>query len=392
MRLSRVLSSVALSAAAAAMLAAMPTPAAADHGASYAFAQQKVYGMTLSAAPGSNATLSGDPRGFSVRMSTDAAIAALGLGVAFNGGLDARQAFVTPALPAAPAENYSGNAPAGFSNPAGERVLLQHPLVTTAPGVPNGFVTTAPVMGDFTQGFNFARSDAYATPNPDTAVAPPGPGVPPANVPPGSWPPGGTAVPSGKLFAAVGTPGTLSIDSVAEALMTDVKHDTVATGVSDWTATGAFVVSGAANSRAVVSFDFSLVERLVVFASDPSGDGAVASNRLSLDIFDTSGRSVFGPFLGANPSSMRMLTSWSTLAETYNNATFIPGHMYPGPVSVRFQSTALAPGRYTFAIKGGSTAMAVAVPEPGTTAALAAAAATLLAGGAIRRRRRMPQA
>jgi len=391
MRCSHAISAAAILAVATSF-AAIPSPATANPSTSYAFAQQKVYGMTLSAAPGSNATISGDPAGFAVKMSTDASIAALGLGVSFNGGLDPRQSFVTPALPAAPAENYSGNAPVGFSTPAGERVLLQHPLVTTAAGVPNGFTTTAPVVGDFTDGFNFARSDAYATPNPDTAVAPPGSGTPPANVPPGSWPPSGTAVPSGKIFAAVGTPGTLSIDSVAEANLTTAPHDALATGVSDWTATGVFFVSGAAGSRAVVSFDFSLVERLVVFSTATSDDGAVASNRLSLDIFDSSGRSVFGPLLGANPSSIRMLTSVSTFAETYNNATAIPGHLYPGPVNVNFQSTALAPGRYSFAIKGGSTAMAVAVPEPGTTAALAAAAATLLAGGAIRRRRRMPQA
>ena len=135
MRCSRAIPNAAFLLAAAAC-AAIPSPAAANPSTSYAFAQQKVYGMTLSAAPGSSATISGDPAGFAVKMSTDASIAALGLGVSFNGGLDPRQSFVTPALPAAPVENYAGNAPAGFSTPAGERVLLQHPLITTAAGVP----------------------------------------------------------------------------------------------------------------------------------------------------------------------------------------------------------------------------------------------------------------
>jgi len=361
------------------------TGAEASPGASYAFAQQKVYGMTISASPGSSATISGDPVGFSVKMSTDAAISALGLGVSSNGGLDPLQSFVTPAIPAAAPENYSGNAPAGFSTPPFERVLLQHPLVPTAPGVPNGFVTTAPVAGDFTEGFNFARSDAYATPNPDVTVAPPGVGSPPS----GAWPTNGTAVPAGKLFAPVGAPGTLSIDSVAEALMTSAPHSTLGTGVSDWTVTGGFTIAGASSSRAVVSLDFNIVERLVVYSSALEDNGTVAANRLAFDVFDSSGRSVFGPFLGANPSSTRMLTSLSTFTETYNNATFVPGHLYPGPVNVNFQTTALAPGHYSFTVKGGSSAFAVAVPEPGTGAILATLAVTLSAAAGVRRLRRV---
>lgn len=351
---------------------------------SYAFAQQKIYGMTLTAAPGSSATLSGDAMGFSAKMSSDAAITALGTGISHNGGLDALQSFISPALPLPPVENYSGPVPPGFSNPAGERVLIQ--AVPTAWGNPNGFTTTAPVAGNFTNGQNFARSDVYATPNPDVGGGV-GSGSPPANVPPGRWPSDGNNIPSANLFAPIGTPGTLSIDTVAEVLMTDMPHNTIGTGVSDWALTGAFFVRGDASARAVVSFDFNLVERLVV-SSDPVNDNkAEASNRLAFDVFDAGGQSVFGPFLGANPSSARMLTSISTFSQTYNNATFIPSHMYPGPVLVNFQTMPLAPGRYTFAIKGTSTAHAVAVPEPAGIVAIAATAATLGMFHRCRRRR-----
>lgn len=358
------------------------TRALASHGAAYAFAQQKVYGMTLVATPGSTATLAGDPAGFVVRMGSAATISAFTAGVSFNGGLDTPQAFVGTGSPAQPPENWVGNLPPGFSTPAAERVLLQ--AVPTAPGVPNGFVTTAPVATDFTLGDNVARADAYATPNPDTAIAPPGSGTPPANVPPGSWPPAGVGVPAGKLFAPIGTPGTLSIDSVAESLLTNRPHDTFATSIADWTVTGGFHVLGDAATRAAVSFDFNLVERLVVYSGGTGLDAATASNRLALDIFDAGGRSVFGPLLGANPSSTRMLTSLTTFSQTYNNATFIPAHLYPGPVVVNFQTLPLAPGRYTFEIKGTTTAEVVAVPEPSATAAIASAVAVVL----VRARRR----
>lgn len=369
---------------AASMLVSLSSPARA---ASYAFAEQKIFGMTFTAAPGSTATISGDPMGFSVKMSTDAAITAIGTGISHNGGLDALQSYVTPALPAAPVENYSGPSPVGFSMPTGERVLLQ--LVTTAPGSPNGFSTADPVPGNFTVGQNFARSDAYATPNPNIGgVA--GQGFSPADVPVGSWPIVGNNIPSSKLFAPIGTPGTLSIDTVAEVLMTDQPHNTIGTGVSDWTVTGAFSINGSATDRAVVSLDFNLVERLVVF-SDPYNDNkADASNRLALDIFDAAGRSVFGPFLGTNPSSARMLTSISTFAETYNNATFIPSHLYPGPNVVNFQTLPLGPGRYTYEIKGSSTARAVSVPEPSAATAVGSTAAVLLVAG-WRRTRRLHQ-
>lgn len=343
--------------------------------ASYGFSQQKVYGMTFTAAPGSTATISGDPAGFSMRMSTDAAISSIGPGISHNGGLDALQSFVTPSIPAAPAENYSGPLPAGFSTPSNERVLLQ--VTPTAAGVANGFSTTSPVSGNFASGLNYARSDAYATPNPDTGGAV-GSGTPPANAPPGSWPPLGRNIPSSKLFAPIGTPGTLSIDTVAEALLTDEPHGTIGTGVSDWTVTGAFFIDATDPSgRAVVSFDFNLTERLVVFADSSADNTASAANRLSLDIFDSSGHSVFGPFLGANPSSTRHLASISTFSETYNNSTYIPSHLYPGPLIVNFQTLPLPAGRYSYAIKGSSTAHAVAVPEPSASASIGSLLVTL---------------
>lgn len=357
------------------ILPAWLAPAAPYPGAVYAFAQQKVYGMTMTATPGSSATVIGDPLGFAVKMSTKAAVDSFPGVVAHNGGLDAQQSFLGSGSPVQPVENYSGNAFPGMSMPPNERVLLQ--LNPTPAGNPAGFATSVPTAANFPSGDNFSRSDVYATPNPDNALAPPGSGTIPANVPPGSWPPDGTTVAIGKLFAPIGTPGTLSIDLVAETLLTDADHGSIASGVADWVVTGKFRIAGAAESRAAISLDFNIVERMAVYSYEPLTNIATASNAFAMDVLDGNGRSVFGPFLGANPSITRLLSSPATGSETYNNHTLIPTHVYPGPVIVNFQTLPLAPGDYTFTVKGTTTAYVSAVPEPSTGVSLGIAAAAL---------------
>lgn len=357
------------------------------HNPAYAFAQQKVYGMTITDGNGSKATITAKP--FSMSMQTAATYDTIGTQT-FNAGLDPKQAFVTPTGDPKPGENWSGNVPPNgggvFSNPARERVLLQN--AKTPWGDPQALRLDLPTATDFTPGANFARADGYVTKNPDTTVGPDASGVTPTGT---GWNQNGVNIAAGKLFQNVGTPGTLSIDSVAEVLLTSSPHDTHATSVSNWTATGKFDVAnnthGGGDTK--VTFSFNLVERLVVYSETGAtlGDAATASNTLAFDVFDAKGISVFsGNFSsGQNPSSTRMLTSVTNFSQTYNNATNGPTHLYPGPKSVEFQTSPLKSGTYTFMITGESVAKAVAVPEPGALAALASAAATLVVVARSRR-------
>ncbi|MBU6223154.1 MAG: hypothetical protein KGR24_10470 [Planctomycetes bacterium] len=351
----------------------------------YAFAQQKIYGMTLTPVDGANATLVGDPLGFAVKMSTAASVDSFpGVG-AHNGGLDAEQSFIGSLLPGPAPENWTNNAPAGYSIPTGERVLQQ--WNPTGTGGPKGITVGIPVPADFSAGHNFARSDAYTAPQPDPLPPGPASATIPANVPPGSWPPVGSTVNIGHLFAPIGSPDTLSIDLVAETLLTDVAHGTISDGVSDWAVTGKFsVVSTDPNARCGVSLDFNVVERMAVYSVSPLTNIATCSNEFSFDVLDSLGNSVFGGLLGSNPSIARLLSSPATGSETYNNNTNIPTHIYPGPGATSFQTVPLPPGDYSFTIKGTSTAYVSALPEPGMNAALAIVAA----GGAAWWRRRRP--
>ena len=358
-----------------------PTPFA-----TYAFAQQKVYGMTLTAVPGGNATLVGDALGFSVKMSTSASVDALpGIGAQI-GGLDALQTFISSGLPLPPPENYTNNTPVGFSLPVGERVLQQ--LNPTGQGGPKGITNGIPVAADFLSGDNFGRGDAYVAPNPNVLPLGPGSGTIPPNVPLGSWPPLGSQIDRTHLFAPIGSADTLSIDSVAETLLTDFPPGVISNGLADWVATGKFAITSPdPQARVGVSFDFNVIERMVVYSSEPLTNIAVATNSLAFDVFDSLGGSVFGGLLGSNPSVVRLLASPASGAETYNNHTNVPTHVYPGPGATNFQTVPLGPGDYSFTLKGTSTAYVSALPEPGMTNAVALAAA---GGGAawMRQRRR----
>jgi len=345
-----------------------PQAQAIDPQAVYAFAEQKIYGMTLTGVPGSTATVSGDPLGFSVKMTSAATADNFPGVVAHNGGLDVLQSFISNGSVLPPVQNYIANTP--FSAPTNERVLTQ--LTPTIAGVAQGFDTTDPVAA-FVPGQNYARADAYVAPYTDTAnVNPPYSGT----VPSGSgWPAAGTPISTGHLFAPVGSADTLAIDSVAESLLTNADHDSIGSGVSDWVVTGKFHIFGNAGQQAALSLDFNLVERLVVYSYSPLVNISTASNSLSFDVLDSHGRSVYGPFLGTNPSSTRLLSSPATGSETYNNNTGIISHLYPGPVLVNFQTKPLSVGDYTFTIKGTTTAYVSAVPEPGTNLSLGMAGA-----------------
>lgn len=382
-RFPRLFRQLAVSALATLALAGLGTRAHAQTSApkaDYAFAQQKVYGMhiSLDVPAASVATLSGNP--FGVTTKTAAVYSPIPGTSAFNDGLESQQAFSGPGTPLAPAENYSGNVPTGFSVPDRERVLLQ--LNPTPWGTAQGSVTNAPSLSDFPASNNFARADVYATPNPNNTVAPNGSGSLPVSGPGGLYPADGIGVPAGNLFSS-GT-GTLSMDSAAEALLTDSGIGTFATGISEWVVLGGFQLVGGVGQ---VSLNFSLVERLVAFASGVDKGVVTASNSLSWDVRGINNQSVWGPN-GQNPSTTRILPRPNNglSGQTDNNNTLIDTDLYPGPNIVTFQTPVLQPGEYTFVIRGDSSVDVNAVPEPSTNAMIGLAAATL--GGLTYRRRR----
>lgn len=324
-----MIAATALAFAAQSSRAADPAPTAM-----YAFAQQKIYGMTLSPIPGGSALLVGDTAGFVVKMSTAASVdSAPGIN-AHIGGLDADQSFIGSGLPLPPPENWTNNAPLGYSVPVSERVLVQ--LNPTGQGVPKGITKGIPVPSDFALNNNFARSDVYTAPNPDPLP----PGAASATIPTlplGSWPPLGSMVNTNRLFAGIGSPNTLSVDLIAETLLTSATHGTISNGISDWAVAGKFsVISEDPNARVGVSLDFNVVERMAVYSYAPLTNIAIASNAFSFDVLDSLGSSVFGGLLGSNPAISRLLSSPATGSEVYNNNTNVPTHIYPGPGVANF--------------------------------------------------------
>lgn len=342
----------------------------------YAFAQQKVYGMTLSATAGSTAVLVGDATlGFDIKSHTSAATSGSPGVVAFNGGIDALQSQIGTSV----VENYRGALPSGYSIPDQSNVLLQ--AVPTPWGPANvGTSTPTPGLGmpsasDFLTAPNSAaRSDVYYNPNPDVGSAP-GSGTSP-----GTIPFNGDNIPIANLFANPSPPGTdtASMSSVAEAVLHN--EGGINSAVSDWVLSGGFKIVDSGNLKASVMFNFNLIERLVAYNDDPKTGITSATNTLAFDVMYDSGPnkglSVFsGPF-GQNPSSSRTISFTKPNAETYNYATAFASSLYPGPTVVNFMTGALDQGDYLFTIRG-SSAVYVHAPEPSTYILMGFSTATI---------------
>lgn len=371
-------------------LAPPPEAAADDINAVYAFAQQKIYGMTINYDQ-QHAAVVGDPLGFSVKMTNAATSDSLPGLLAKNGGLDAGVAYLAsptftppPTTGIATANNFVWNTP---NSSAPSEVVLKQVLPTTLYG--QGFHTDD-LSAEFASYANqgFSRADAYVTvPDRTTNWGTGGNASSPSGI---GWPAAGTPVATGKLFAPTGSAGTLSLDSVAEAMLSNADHDTIGSGVSDWVVTGKFkVVSTRPNEKwSDVSLFFNVAERLVVYSHSPLANISTASNNFSFDITsDLTGESVFeSGVLGTNPSTTRLLSSPLTGSETYNNWTSGVTNAYPSLTRVEFKASKIGVGNYTFTIKGSSTAYVSAVPEPATNVSLAVAG---LAGAAGWLRRRM---
>lgn len=376
---------------------ASPRPAAAAPvNAVYAFAQQKIYGMTINYDQ-QHATVTGDPLGFAVKMTSAATSDALPGILAKNGGLDVDVSYLPnpsftppPTTGVATGNNFVWNTP---NSSAANEVVLKQALPTTLLG-------QGVYLNDLTSQFNgygnqgFSRGDAYVTLPSTTLISgttgnassPSGPG----------WPASGTPVAIGRLFAPIGSPDAIAIDSVAEALLTNADHDTIASGVSDWVVTGKMHVNSDSPNEhwADVSLNFNIAERMVVYSHAPLLNISTSSNNFAFDITDDStGLSVFGGGItGLNPSTTRLISSPLTGSETYNNWTMGVTHIYPGVNAVEFKASKLAAGDYTFTIKGTSTAYVSAVPEPGTNVALALAGVSAAVGWCGRRMRRASRA
>jgi hypothetical protein len=352
---------------------ATPVPAV------YAFAQQKVYGMSISGTQ-QNAKVVGDPLGFSIKQTTAAASDTTPGKVAQNGGVDAGVAYLpapsfTPTIPTAIGNNFVWNTP---NSSAAKEIVLKQALPTP--------VVNAPGMNDNDlsgfmlpyKGQGFSRADAYATVPDQTAI----PGTTTNAVSPAAWPKVGTPMPKGTLFADAGK-GTMSVDSVAEVLLTDVTHNSIASAVSDWVITGKFkVTSDSSSALTDVMLSFNLSERMVVYSSAPTQNISTSSNTLSFDILNSKNQSMFSEAplypLGLNPSTTRLLSSGLAGSLEYNNWTSSVTSTYPGSKAVSFTASQLGVGDYTYTIKGHTTAYVSAVPEPGTNCSLALAGAMSL--------------
>ena len=363
---------------------ATPVPTSAV----YAFAQQKVYGMSISGTQ-QHAKVVGDPLGFSIKQTTAAASDTTPGKVAQNGGVDAAVAYLpapgfTPTLPAATGNNFVWNTP---NSSVTSEVVLKQALPTP---VVNAKGVNATDLGSFMlpyEGQGFSRADAYATVPDQTAI----PGTTTNAVSPGAWPKVGTPMPTSTLFADVGK-GTMSVDSVAEVLLTDVTHNSIASAVADWVITGKFKVTSDSPDEqwTDVMLSFNLTERMVVYSHEPTLNISTASNMLSFDILNSQNQSVFSepPLypLGLNPSTTRHLSSGLAGSLEYNNWTSSITSTYPGSRAISFTASQLGVGDYTFTIGGHSTAYVSAVPEPGTNCSLALAGAMSLVSYLRRRK------
>jgi len=333
------------------------TLAAPAKNADYAFAQQKTYSSTLTAS--GNATLVGD---------------------AVNDGIAVKQSFISDGSVPRPVENFAKNTP--YSAPSNEIVLRQ--AIATALGKPRGFATDD-LSSHFTVGKKFSRSDASVT-----ATAGNGSFTASAGPPTGSgWPKPGTPIAAGKLFAPIGSRGTLSIDSVAEALITDADHDSTGSGSSDWVATGKFEIVGGKNAAGALKLDVNVAEHLVVSTHEPIKTISTASNSLAFDVLDSLGRSVFGSvFLRENPSAPWLLSSPATGSETYNFHTLNSASLFSDSSRVDLQTEFLPVEDSAFAIKGTTTAYVSTVPEITSIAFLATAGVCAVAASVCRLRSR----
>ena len=281
----------------------------AQAGSVYAFAEQKIYNMTMTSV-GSGSNLTNGT--YNILTNTSASLSGY-QGVSYNApAIDATQSYLGSAP--APVENLSTNA----VNPSSQIVLAQ--FNSTPAGSPNSITPNLPSDTDLTQP-NFSRSDVVTRVPPSTPLSP------------------------AYLFTPGYGPGNVAIDSAAEALLTTGGLGSSSSG---WTLNGSFTLTSADQVR--LSFEF--INRLVALSNLT---GQVASAVTSFQVFITEQafpfNTVFQP-LAKNYQLSFPLSGSSTLnINGIGNQT-------------TYTSSVLAAGNYGFTITGSTNVNVTVVPEP----------------------------
>lgn len=313
----------------------------AEAGTVYAFAQQKVYDMTLGSGTPSNLT----GNAFSIRTSTAATLQGYP-GVSNNTPiLDALQSFAGNMV--APAENLSGAAPYGVGDTT---VLVQ--ANSTSAGLQNATNPAIPGIGELSATNVFTRADVITR-------------IPTVGTPNNLDP--------NYLFTPGFAGGNVSIDSAAEGLG-NLPPGSIGTSTSNWTISGSFTLT----SADIVSLSFNLIDRLVAF-SDVSAQVADATLGFSLDIKDNLSQSVFSN----QPSYNRQLAYPIIGQGTRNDNTAGISSTING---ISFATPSIAAGTYTFSIAGTTTVNVTVVPEPSSYVMMGLG---LVTAGGLRFRRKM---
>lgn len=313
-------------------LAGTVTSQHANAGSVYAFAQQKIYNMTMLSVGSSSNLTNGS---FNISTNTSAGLTGYP-GQSFTIPiLDAQQSYLGSAP--APVENLSGPA----VSPSSENVLIQ--FNPTPPENANGIVNNVPTIGDFTQP-TFARSDSL-TWNPPSSTTPP--------------------PPPGYLFDPAFAGGNVSIDSAAEALINNSMG--VGNAQSGWQINGSFSLTAPDS----VQLAFDVIDRLVAFA-DVTNQVASATTNFSVLITDQS-----FPFASVyNPSPITASLSFPVIGSATRNDSY----------NQILNTGILAAGNYNFTITGTTTANVSVVPEPASYVMLGLGLVTF---GGLRYRRKL---
>lgn len=347
----------------------------------YAFAQQKVYNMTISPV---NGIQNLNPVG-SLAISSSTMSTLQGYpGAASNfPSIDANQSksgVFLSGLVTNPPENYIG--PPVNANPVQAINVLQAANPTPV-GNANALTTNTIPSTTFNPNDMFTRSDVFTS-------SPSGNPIPGSNPlqgqPPANYNLNGSNIPSSEIFAQPGNSTTMSFDTVAEGKLT-------ASGVlsgnssSNWIVTGAF--SLAAADQVVLNFQFA--ERLVTYSDTTPSDIVSASNSFTFSII---GPNPTNDAFGA--SSVRDWFNPIAGDAIYNRnsngiVNILPG--INGVDTTSFTSGQLAAGNYTFTIQGVSRIQlqTSAVPEPSTYALMGIATSTF-SGLAYKRRKQQKTA
>lgn len=336
-----------------------------EAGQLYAFAQQKVYNMSMQVGTPSNLTNG------SLSIATTTAATLNGIGTGSNlPAMDAQQSYLGSGP--VPPQNYSTTTPYAAAG-SNSTVMAQAVNYPTTPGTPwgsaNSTVNGVPISSDLPATGSFTRSDVL------TRIPPPSNfGIDP------NWlfTPGFQGAPP----IVPPSDANISMDSVAEAFSSNDYN--LGSANSSWTISGGFTLTSADTVKLV----FNYINRLISFDSATSGMSGVSDANVdfSLDIRSVAtGQSVFG---GTPPSYASLLShTYPPIngSETRNTNT---AGLTSSLGTVQFVSPLLQSGAYSFAIAGNSRVNIAMIPEPSSFALLTLGGIAMVSGHIYRKRRK----